>query len=212
MAYNHKLRLGAFFSCLATMAWVTADPGWDALIALAASLLVFVTEDLRTLQALNDGTRVQALLGELPSSRDPMRFIRQQDFLGRFDLARITKLHDFVDRWEAPELDFLNPRLKAAKEHLLQRATDFLAYLRTHTSDNCGQHSVIPRDHLLEATPEMKEEAAQLNRLAEELSAAHKHFVRTALRPSFLTRPALLDWVLGYKYELRQRDDGSLAD
>lgn len=122
---------------------------------------------------------LQAVFGFEPA----VRLIREQNFGDSFRRKAIQPLFDFVETWDQPEKEFLDPELNAALKGLYAAANDLATQIvqRTVPIGKDGHFASVYSDSMRTQGPRpdsVREDARILNETARQFVPIYEGFLR----------------------------------
>lgn len=190
IAWVAGLAVIAFFSFEAYASWTKGDISTGALGGIAAGVFTLLTtESIRLRQAkpnaLNQHDRDLFASFQASLPFDPtIKLLRDHDFSTDYQAKWLSPLNRFVETWDDPNLEFLEPELESAKRKLFKQAEHLAMLIAIETIPNDrneGWRTVYPVNQRGGERPQhVRESAERANAGAKSFVPVYEEFVRLA--------------------------------
>lgn len=169
------------------------EPQWRPLVAFVAALSAFIAAEWKHRHAVlasrpilhtADSKLFSQILNLLPSN-GAIRFLREWDFLGAFDLKEVRPIFAFYEEWNAAEHEFIDQELEGVRRDLHKATARFSHAVAKYTSPSSSglqsvRHDFGDYDERTQAR--YRREAKEINDAADIVVEKHQSLVKLARR------------------------------
>ena len=115
------------------------------------------------------------------SSNGSIRFLRDNDFAGLFDLTELDEIKAFVHGCNGPDYEFLDPELETARKRFWNTGTALLSALGKNTFPAHGEgRQYVPPEWREEQPERFKHAVSEIHSAADAVCKAYDKLVRLA--------------------------------
>jgi hypothetical protein len=179
------VKLANLVVLILTVLWLSKDPGWDSLVAMATAFVVLLGLEVTDRSEPNKSETVGGpdqelfleFLNIMPSD-GAIRFLRKQEMGGHFNRRGLDDLYAFVGTWEDVTHEFQDSKLEAKRKQLLQQVNDYCDLIGLYTEQDHGDSHHI-RPYLRHEQPdEFQKAVRELHKQADKIVKLYDEFIR----------------------------------
>jgi len=143
----------------------------------------FTGEQSRKIE--QDQENLRRIIKMIPPS-NLIHYLREVDFAGAFDLFRFDGLFKFIDEFQDPTFEFINPRLEKFRKELFNEINELSKLIGQHTfvidTSEGVRWSRIPKEYSYTRPDYFKQISKQMNNLADNICAVYDKLIHTGRR------------------------------